>query len=167
MPFSDTPLPPNAFRYENLRLDDLRGRDLSKDIVIIPVSPCENHGTHLPTGTDIYITEEFARRVAGIYGARHPETRLLLYPHITVGSATIRGMGSVKITSRQLRRGLLFLCRRFMVLGFRHFVFFSRRTAACRTRARWTTCAKCSARGARRRWPPARARRSTPTAANT
>ena len=34
------------------------------NVVILPIGSTEQHGPHLPTGTDYYIGEEIARRVA-------------------------------------------------------------------------------------------------------
>ena len=119
------PTPGNVKAFEELRLGDLRGRDVSRDVVVIPVAPCENHGAHLPTGTDLYVSDDLSERVARKYAASRPDGHVLVYPCIPIGSAAIRGTGSVKITSRQLRRSLIFLCGRFMRQGYRRFVLIS------------------------------------------
>ena len=49
------------------------------DTVIIPVGSLENHGLHLPLGTDALIPEEIARRV----DARSP---LLIAPILNYGA---------------------------------------------------------------------------------
>ena len=50
-----------------------------KDTVIIPVGSLENHGLHLPLGTDALIPEEIARRL----DARSP---LLIAPIVNYGA---------------------------------------------------------------------------------
>ncbi|MBZ0270752.1 creatininase family protein [bacterium] len=143
-----SPLPANVARFEELCLADLAGRDVSADIVVIPLAPCENHGTHLPTGTDIYITDAISRRAVHRYAITHADERVILYPTISLGSATIRGTGSVKVTSRQLRRALTYLSRRFMKQGYRRFVFFSAHGGVPHSGAIDDVCAHLRGRGA-------------------
>ena len=37
-------------------------------LVILPIGSVEQHGNHLPMGTDYYAAEAFARRVTGLTG---------------------------------------------------------------------------------------------------
>jgi len=156
MPDQKTPLPQNVKRFGNLRLNDLEDRDVSKDILIVSLGPVENHGRHLPTGTDVYISEEIARRTAGLYAKERPDAGILLYPTIPLGSAAIRGTGSVKVTSRQLKRSLIFLCGRFMKQGYRRFVFISAHGGVPHVGALDDVCRVLNGRGAKALAPAAR-----------
>lgn len=144
-----TGCPPNVLALENMCLSDLRGRDVSRDVVVIPIGPLENHGTHLPIGTDIYIAEELAKRTASRFAVVEPDARMLIYPAITVASATIRGTGSFKVTSRQLRAALNTLCGRFMMQGYRRFVLLSGHGGVPFVGALDAVCDALNARGAR------------------
>ena len=53
----------------------------TSDAVIIPVGSLENHGLHLPLGTDALIPEEIARRVEQALNENYPEAQLLLQVH--------------------------------------------------------------------------------------
>lgn len=97
----------------------------SKDVIFIPTSAPENHGPHLPLGTDIYISQKIAEKVADIYAKKYPERKAFVYPALTIGGATIRGRGSVKVKSKDLRQSLKFLGRRLIKQGFRRIVFVS------------------------------------------
>lgn len=151
-----TDCPPNVVALEDLNLADLRGRDASRDVVVIALSPIENHGTHLPVGTDIYISRELAKRTACRFAAVEPDARVLLNPVIPLASAAIRGTGSVKITSRQVRAMLTTLCRWFMRRGYRRFVFISGHGGVPFVGALDRVCRTLNARGARAIAPCAR-----------
>ncbi|MCB9480065.1 MAG: creatininase family protein [Deltaproteobacteria bacterium] len=148
MSASDPVWPDNLIRLETIRLDQLRGRDVSQDIVILPLAPIENHGTHLPAGTDIYITDDLALRMGRKFAERHPGTRVLLYPTISVGAATIRGTGSFKVSSRQLRNSLRFLSKRFFKQGYRRYVFVSGHGGVGHIGALDSACAYLRGKGA-------------------
>ena len=122
---TETRKQPNLFRYEELSGPAFASRIGPKDVIFIPISAPENHGEHLPLGTDLYISEEVSLRAAIRYAKKHPEDNIFLYPCITIGGATIRGRGSVKIRSSQLRKALLFLGKRLIKQGFLRILFIS------------------------------------------
>ena len=97
----------------------------SKDVILIPTSAPENHGPHLPLGTDIFISQRIAEEVADKYAKKYPERNAFVYPALTIGGATIRGRGSVKVRSKDLRRSMKFLGLRLIKQGFRRIVFVS------------------------------------------
>jgi creatinine amidohydrolase len=107
------------------------------DLILIPISAPENHGEHLPLGTDLYISEAIAKQTAEVYLRLAPGAKVFLYPGVSIGGATIRGRGSVKIRSKELRKDLTFLggglfCRAFGRLRF------CQATGACPMSRRWT-----------------------------
>jgi creatinine amidohydrolase len=52
------------------------------DVLLIPVGAVEQHGPHLPTGTDLFIVDELARRAAALVS-----THTVVAPAITLGSS--------------------------------------------------------------------------------
>jgi creatinine amidohydrolase len=70
----------SAYAFAALTRDELRPRP--DDLVLVPVGACEQHGPHLPTGTDSFIVEEVAHRAAE--GLRE-EFRVLVTPTIPIG----------------------------------------------------------------------------------
>ncbi len=108
-----------------MRRCDIAGHNLENDIILFPLGPVENHGDHLPAGTDIFISGEIARGLAVYYAKGHPHARVLVYPTIPVAGASIRGVGSVKSSSKQIGDVLFSLSRRYLKQGFARFVFIS------------------------------------------
>lgn len=125
MNLSSRQFPKNVKFLAELRLDDLQNRDHAEDIILFHLGPLENHGSHLPAGTDIFITKEIAERLAIHYALDHPHAGIFVYPAIPIAGASIRGIGSVKVSSRQIGGDLYSLSRRYMKQGFRRFVFLS------------------------------------------
>jgi creatinine amidohydrolase/Fe(II)-dependent formamide hydrolase-like protein len=113
------------YKYEQQHGPEVAERIKPTDVVFVPLAAPENHGRHLPLGTDTYVSEAMARRTAELYAAAHPELDVYLYPAVTFGGATIRGPGSVKIKSRDLQRALYFFGKRLIKQGFRRILFFS------------------------------------------
>jgi creatinine amidohydrolase len=56
-------------RLKAEEIEALAGRDA---VVIVPVGSLEQHGRHLPTGTDSLLVAEVARRAAVLAAGRHP-----------------------------------------------------------------------------------------------
>ena len=114
----------------------------SRDVILIPVSAPENHGAHLPLGTDLYISEALARIAGEIYEKSVPDARAYLFPPVSIGGATIRGAGSVKVRSKDLERGLFFLGKRLIKQGFCRIVLFSGHGGVPHVNAMDGACAK-------------------------
>lgn len=64
---------------------------LNKDqtCVLVPLSPIEEHGPHLPLGTDIFGARDIAELAARNCCADNPEVQLVLTPFIPLGCAGI------------------------------------------------------------------------------
>ena len=84
------------------------------DVVILPIGSVEQHGPHLPTGTDTIIPVELARMVAERVGA-------LVAPPIFYGnSVSMKGMpGVLTVSPESLSSYLLDVCKSLARLGFK------------------------------------------------
>ena len=58
-------------------------------LVILPLGSTEQHGPHLPVGTDAWHASLVARRAAAVVADRAPELRLLVAPTMPFGSAAM------------------------------------------------------------------------------
>lgn len=56
-------------RIDELSWDELQARLAGTNAVLVPIGSIEPHGRHAPLGTDLYIAEEIARRLAARTGA--------------------------------------------------------------------------------------------------
>ena len=90
------------------------------DTVIIPLGTVEQHGPHLPVGTDVLIPITVAKRVA-------EKTRVLVAPPVCYGnSLSMADMkGVFTITPDSLAALLLDLCRSFAKQGFKKIIFLN------------------------------------------
>ncbi len=112
---------PRRFVYKELTWSEIQARVQTCDIAVIPLGAMEEHGYHLPLGTDTYQACEMARRaleqVADDIGA-------VLLPGIDYGSTTSTRFfpGTVNISPHALTRYLLALMEGLYRQGFRRFV---------------------------------------------
>lgn len=73
-------------RLERMTLQQLRALDRSKTVVILPVGMIEEHGNHLPLGTDTYAVEAIALAAAAWLLEHQPDLHILLMPLIPFGT---------------------------------------------------------------------------------
>jgi len=90
------------------------------DTVLIPIGTVEQHGPHLPVGTDVFIPMKVAELVA-------EKARVLVAPPVFYGnSLSMMHMNGVfTISPETLANLLLDLCRAFVKRGFRKIVFIN------------------------------------------
>ena len=106
--------------WENLTMpafEELRGQTRT---VILPVGALEEHGPHLPLGTDTFHALELARRVA----QRRP---VVVAPPLFYGMcrSTREHPGTVSLSGDSLRSLLVDLGREFHRQGWRNLIFLS------------------------------------------
>jgi creatinine amidohydrolase len=89
-------------------------------MVLLPLGSLEEHGPHLPLGTDTFHALEVARRVAGL-------RPVVVAPPLFYGMcrSTREHPGTVSISGDALRGLLLSVGREFYRQGMRHLVFIS------------------------------------------
>ena len=73
-----------ARSWLDLTTEEIRIRDMSRAIAVLPVAAVEQHGPHLPLGTDTLIAEGYLERVVD----RLPENSPVLFlPIQTIGKS--------------------------------------------------------------------------------
>ena len=92
----------------------------TSDTIVIPVGSVENHGLHMPLGTDFLIPDEIAR----LLDERSP---LLIAPTINYGATDdLTGFaGTVSIGTEGLIALLRAVCDQLYQYGFRHFLILN------------------------------------------
>ncbi len=83
---------------EELTWPELDTLDRDHAVVLIPISPLEEHGPHLPIGTDLIIARRLAEQVARLIEERRPGVTAVLAPAVPIGAGTIPMRGSVNIS---------------------------------------------------------------------
>jgi creatinine amidohydrolase len=106
--------------WENLTMPGFEALRAQTRTVLLPVGSVEEHGPHLPLGTDAFHALELARRV----GEKRP---VLVAPPLFYGMcrSTREHPGTVTISGDTLRALLLDLGREFYRQGLRNLVFIS------------------------------------------
>lgn len=113
-----------TIHLEELSWTDLDSYDREKTVIYIPLSPLEEHGPHLPIGTDLLtITRASNDSILDLQKKRENITGLL-HPPIPLGTASItKGfLGTSSITSRTLSRLLTDTITNLASYNFHYFL---------------------------------------------
>jgi creatinine amidohydrolase len=106
-------------RYENLTHQDLSGLPREKTVVLLPAGPLEQHGPHLPLGTDALTAAYFAEQIARRLDSKRPDWNFILFPTIFAGSDTLTYTGTIEVKPHVLRALLYSNCKQLCKDGFR------------------------------------------------
>ncbi len=90
-------------RLEELSYSALDGYDRGRTAVVFSVSPLEEHGTHLPVGTDLFEAEHFSRELATRIVDRKPGWKVLLGPPLPIGASAFDHAGTLRVRPRTVR----------------------------------------------------------------
>ena len=88
---------------EELSTTSLDALDRARTMVILTVSPLEEHGPHLPLGVDAFTARHFATEIAGRLVATRTGWNVVLAPTLHLGSFTFEGPGTVTVRQRVVR----------------------------------------------------------------
>ncbi|PYV13298.1 MAG: hypothetical protein DMG21_21340 [Acidobacteria bacterium] len=95
--------PGGVFRLAELSYTRLRELDRERTAVIFSVSPLEEHGPHLPVGTDLFSAEFFSQRLAERIVAEKPGWTVLLGPPVPLGASAFDEAGTLLAGARTIR----------------------------------------------------------------
>jgi len=112
-------------RLAELTQDGVAEAASARCVVLLPVSPLEEHGPHLPVGTDIFLSEALAERLGTRLEERWPDAQAVICPSLAIGSHVVPGPGSVAVRPRALRDSLVDYIGFLGRSGFRYFVICS------------------------------------------
>lgn len=92
----------------------------TSDTIVIPVGSLENHGLHMPLGTDFLIPDKIAQLL-------NDRSDLLIAPTVNYGATDdLTGFaGTVSIGTEGLIALLRAICDQFYAYGFRHFMILN------------------------------------------
>ena len=91
-----------------------------RTVVILTVSPLEEHGPHLPVGVDAIAARHFAETLSERLTAVRPGWTALLAPTLPLGSFTFDAVGTVSVRQRVVRDAVVDYGRSFARAGFRY-----------------------------------------------
>jgi creatinine amidohydrolase len=90
-------------KLETLTWTELVALDRDRTVIIFPVSPLEEHGPHLPIGTDMYTAMAGAEGAAAVLERRRPDITVLIAPVLPIGSNTVPYFPGIGVHPRFVR----------------------------------------------------------------
>lgn len=107
---------------EEMSTPALDALDRERTLVVLTVSPLEEHGPHLPVGVDAFAARHFAETIAERLAATRPDWSVVLTPTLWVGSFTFETVGTVRVRQRVVRDTLVDYGAALARAGFRWIV---------------------------------------------
>ncbi|UCH35266.1 MAG: creatininase family protein [Armatimonadota bacterium] len=97
--------------------------DRDRTAYFIVVAPLEEHGRHLPVGTDLFEVESWQRTAAEMLADEFPDFSFVLCPSFPVGTSCVPGFpGNFEVSQRTLRAIIEEVVGDIASWGFRHIV---------------------------------------------
>lgn len=112
-------------RLAELTFTQLDALDRHRSVVIFTASPLEEHGPHLPVGTDVYISEFFAEQLARRIQETKPGWTALLGPPLPFGASAFEQAGTLRVRARTVRNAALDYGAALARQGFRFILVFN------------------------------------------
>jgi creatinine amidohydrolase len=110
----------NVHRLEELSTVALDGLDRARTLMILTVSPLEEHGPHLPLGVDAFTARHFAELIGHRVVSGRPGWHAVLAPTLYLGSFTFEAAGTVTVRQRAVRDVVVDYGASLARAGFRH-----------------------------------------------
>ena len=118
LPPDDTPT--GVLHLAELSYTRLKALDRSNTVVMFTASPLEEHGPHLPVGTDLFEAEFIARGLADRIVDEKPGWRVLIGPALPLGAWTFDESGTLRTRARTVRNMVLDYGAALAEQGFRY-----------------------------------------------
>jgi len=111
-------------QLEELSWKQLDALDRTKTIVFIPLSPLEEHGPHLPIGTDLLTARDAAKEAIRLVSKKKPDLTLILFPAIPLGYSKMASdfPGTVSTQVHTIKMIVSDVCCSLAKFGFKYFV---------------------------------------------
>jgi creatinine amidohydrolase len=93
----------STHRLEELSSPALDALDRDRTVVILSVSPLEEHGPHLPLGVDAFTARQLAEAIAERLTATRPGWTAVLAPTLHLGCFTFEAPGTISTRQRVVR----------------------------------------------------------------
>ena len=93
----------SVHRLEEMSTPALDALDRARTVVVLTVSPLEEHGPHLPVGVDAFAARHFAEAIAERLVAERPGWSAVLLPTLHLGSFTFDTVGTIAVRQRVVR----------------------------------------------------------------
>lgn len=117
-------MPERIHQLTELSWVEIDALDKESSIILLPLSPIEEHGPHLPVGTDIFGAQDIAATAAAIACRENRKLQVILAPVIPLGCAPITAdfPGTISLRGETLRNLLVDFCTGLTASGFKYIV---------------------------------------------
>lgn len=115
----------NFNRWDNLTFTELKLLSSEKAIVLLPIGSIEQHGPHLPVGTDTILATAMAEKSAEVLNQKG--IKAIVAPSLTVCNSThhMSFSGSMTLTPTTFMQVLLENCKCIAAHGFQKIVLIN------------------------------------------
>jgi len=107
-------------RLAELSFTALDGLDRERTVVLFTVSPLEEHGPHLPVGTDLFEAEFLGEELAKRILEAKPGWTVLIGPPLPIGASAFDHTGTLLVRARTVRNASLDYGAALARHGFRY-----------------------------------------------
>ena len=96
---------PKIIKFEELSWKQIEQLDKNKTIFYLPISPLEEHGPHLPVGTDLLTVRDATTEAIKILNKKNPNLTYVLLPAVPVGYCEFNTdfPGSISVSGKVVR----------------------------------------------------------------
>ena len=111
-------------QLEELNWKQLDAFDRTSTVIFIPLSPLEEHGPHLPIGTDLLTVRDTAKEAIRLVNKKKPGISVILFPTIPLGYSKMASdfPGTVSTQVKALKMIVYDVCSSLARFGFKYFV---------------------------------------------
>jgi creatinine amidohydrolase len=107
-------------RLEEMSTPALDALDRERTVILLTVSPLEEHGPHLPVGVDAFAARHFAETIAERLVSSRPGWSAVLAPTLPLGSFTFDTVGTITVRQRVVRDAVVDYGDSLARAGFRY-----------------------------------------------
>ncbi len=114
----------NLHRLLDLSWVELEALDKKQSIVLLPLSPIEEHGPHLPLGTDVFAAQDIAETAAEYLCKDNQLLQVVLSPPIPLGCSAVTAdfPGTISLKGTTLFQLLVDFCSSLAKSGFKYII---------------------------------------------
>ena len=138
----------NVLRLLEMTWVEVNELNPDRTLAFVPLSPIEEHGPHLPLGTDIFGARDIAERSAQLVGEENSNLQVVLAPSIPLGCADITAdfPGTLSIKGTTLCHLLEDFCSALAQSGFKHIIITNHHLDPVHLKAILTAIAEVTSR---------------------
>ncbi|UCD12927.1 MAG: creatininase family protein [Thermoplasmatales archaeon] len=113
-----------VIQLEELSWKQIEELDKKKTVFFIPISPLEEHGPHLPVGTDYLMARDAAKKAVKTLNKKKPDFTYVLFPAIPLGYSKMASCfpGTVSTHVKAVKAIVHDVCSSLARFGFQYVV---------------------------------------------